>query len=110
MIILRYLFITIAILITAWLLLALLVFFPALETVDQAYCAIPQTASRDEVQALLDNFKEKPSSIADISEAYRSGLPAAANVFRYSYVLPIFAFYVLYDGNDKMLLKIPTYE
>jgi hypothetical protein len=110
MIIFRYLFITIAILLIAWLLLALLVFFPALETVGQAYCSIPQAASRDAVQALLNNFKEKPSSIADIPEAYRSGLPAAANVFRYSYVLPIFSFYVLYDGNNKVLLKIPTYE
>lgn len=108
--VLRYLLVALVLLITAWLLLSFLVFRPALETVDQAYHAIPQAALRGEVQELLDKFKEEPSSISGIPEAFRSGLPVDANVFRYSYVLPMFSFYVLYDGEDKVLLKVPTYE
>lgn len=106
----RYLLIALVLLITGWLLLSFLVLRPALETVDQAYYAIPQAASRDEVREFLSKFKEEPSSSSSIPEAYRSGLPVGAIVFRYSYVLPMFSFYVLYDEEGRVLMKIPTYE
>lgn len=106
----RYLLIALVLMITGWLLLSFLVLLPALESVDQAYYSIPQAASRNEVREILNKFKEEPSSISSIPEAYRSGLPVGTKVFRYFYVMPMFSIYVLYDEDGRVLMKIPTYE
>ncbi len=105
----RRLFFALAFVIIVWILCTVFL-CSAQKTLDQAYCAIPHAVSQGEVQRLLAKFKEEPASISCIPDAYRGGLPEDARVFRYVYILPFFSFYVLYDNEARVVLKIPTYE
>lgn len=80
--------------------------------VDQSYEDIPHMSQRSEVEERLKYFRETESTLSEIPAAFRpeTDFENGYSVFKYTLLLNPFSFYIIYDYQDKMIMKIPTYE
>ena len=96
-----------------WLVMALVVILPCLRYVEQSFERIPSGIQRNEVGKILPHFSSKPVELNDIPDAWQPKeqlkRPYQA-VERYTFLVEPFSFYCIFDTQDMLLLKIPTYE
>lgn len=81
--------------------------------IDRCYTSLPGRAiERRTVKASLPFLFETEVCKQDIPAEYRDRRLSAdgLTIYRYSYLLPVFSFHALYDANDVLIEKIPTYE
>lgn len=83
-----------------------------LRYVDQSYEDIPHMSQRSEIKERLKYFRETESTLSEIPAAFLPETDFENNysVFKYTLLLNTFSFYIIYDYQDKMIMKIPTYE
>ncbi len=83
-----------------------------LRYVDQSYEDIPHMSQRSEVKERSKYFRETESTLSEIPAGFlpETDFESDYFVFKYTLILNYFSFYIIYDNQDKMIMKIPTYE
>jgi len=83
-----------------------------LRYVDQSYENIPRASQRSDVRERLKYFRETESTLYEIPVEFRPNIDFedVYSVFKYTFLLNYFSFYIIYNTQNKMIMKIPTYE
>ena len=88
-----------------------------LSHVEQSYTKINEFSHRTEVKEKLNDFREIKKEMNLIPEAWQNlsikewiKTEKEYTSYQYIYYFQPFSFFIIYDEQDKVLMKIPTFE
>ena len=83
-----------------------------LNILENKYHSITKSMTRTDVRKHLNNFKEVKVERHEVPQGYQDSIPLEDDltIYRYEYIFSFFSIHVIYDKNENIFMKIPTYE
>jgi len=95
-----------------WLTIVLLFVRPNLGRIEDYYLSVPIGASHADVKSKLSSLREIKVERRDMPKGYCETIAPLERfaIYRYDHICKLFSFYVVYDEEDNVQMKLPTYE
>lgn len=112
MLLIRWTITVVILAVLLWVAVALLIIRPNLTRIEKDYSSVAIGASYADVRSSLSPLREIRVERMDVPKGYRDTIDPLKelHIYRYERFCALFSFHVVYDADNKVLMKLPTYE